>query len=131
MIFLLCVLSNPKFPGLSWALIMVFLLVVEEEENYVSTPSEMVESPYFQGGHYMPRPELHRDVKWTPPKSPHNLIQESLYHDPWKLLVATIFLNRTTGKHELPTELWTNYRDVGQESCWTEQFYMATFVCVV
>lgn len=33
---------------------------------------------------------------WTPPRSPHNLIEESLYHDPWSLLVATIFLNRTS-----------------------------------
>ena len=46
----------------------------------------------------MPRPELHRDLKWTPPKSPFNLVQESLYHDPWKLLIGTIFLNRTTGR---------------------------------
>ncbi|XP_067139241.1 methyl-CpG-binding domain protein 4-like [Centruroides vittatus] len=43
--------------------------------------------------------------KWTPPKSPFNLIQESLYHDPWKLLVATIFHHRTTGKAAAPV-LW-------------------------
>ncbi|XP_050413979.1 uncharacterized protein LOC126828330 isoform X2 [Patella vulgata] len=53
----------------------------------------------------MPPPNFHRDVKWTPPKSPHNLIQESLFHDSWKLLVATIFLNRTTGKAAIPL-LW-------------------------
>ena len=41
---------------------------------------------------------LHRDEKWIPPNSPYSLVQEVLYHDPWKLLVATIFLNRTTGK---------------------------------
>ena len=35
---------------------------------------------------------------YVPPKSPYNLVQESLYKDPWKLLVATIFLNRTSGK---------------------------------
>ena len=34
---------------------------------------------------------------FVPPKSPHNLVQEQLYKEPWKLLVATIFLNRTTG----------------------------------
>ena len=44
-------------------------------------------------------PRLRRRAqKWVPPKSPYNLIQECLWHDPWKLLVATIFLNRTTGK---------------------------------
>lgn len=37
------------------------------------------------------------DRKWIPPKSPFNLVQETLFHDPWKLLVATIFLNRTAG----------------------------------
>ena len=38
-----------------------------------------------------------RDTSWVPPRSPFNLVQENLFHDPWKLLVATIFLNRTTG----------------------------------
>lgn len=36
--------------------------------------------------------------KWTPPRSPFNLVQETLFHDPWKLLVATIFLNKTSGE---------------------------------
>lgn len=39
--------------------------------------------------------------KWTPPRSPFNLVQETLFHDPWKLLVATIFLNKTSGKIQL------------------------------
>ncbi len=30
------------------------------------------------------------------PLKPSTYFQESLYHDPWKLLVATIFLNRST-----------------------------------
>jgi len=38
-----------------------------------------------------------RDTSWIPPRSPFSLVQEELFHDPWKLLVATIFLNRTTG----------------------------------
>ena len=38
------------------------------------------------------------NTKWTPPRSPFNLVQEHLYHDPWQLLVATIFLNRTLGE---------------------------------
>lgn len=29
-------------------------------------------------------------------------IQEQLYHDPWRLLVATIFLNKTSGKAATP-----------------------------
>jgi len=41
---------------------------------------------------------INQQQKWIPPKSPYNLIQETLFHDPWKLLVATIFLNRTGGE---------------------------------
>ena len=37
---------------------------------------------------------------FVPPKSPHGLIQEQLHSEPWKLLVATIFLNRTAGMYE-------------------------------
>ena len=44
----------------------------------------------------------HRHLQYpdfVPPKSPHGLVQEQLYSEPWKLLVATIFLNRTTGRN--------------------------------
>ncbi|XP_075039815.1 methyl-CpG-binding domain protein 4 [Mixophyes fleayi] len=44
-------------------------------------------------------------AKWTPPRSPFNLVQETLFHDPWKLLLATIFLNKTSGKMAIPA-LW-------------------------
>ncbi len=33
--------------------------------------------------------------RWIPPKSPYNLIQEQLWHDPWKIFVACIFCNLT------------------------------------
>ncbi|XP_005091733.1 neurofilament heavy polypeptide [Aplysia californica] len=49
--------------------------------------------------------KLRRDDKWVPPRSPFCLVQESLFHDPWKLLIATIFLNKTTGRQAIPT-LW-------------------------
>ncbi|GAB6022227.1 Methyl-CpG-binding domain protein 4 [Chamberlinius hualienensis] len=35
------------------------------------------------------------ELKWNSLKSPYNLIQERLYHDPWSLLISTIFLQRT------------------------------------
>ncbi|KAM9324381.1 methyl-CpG-binding domain protein 4 [Gastrophryne carolinensis] len=44
--------------------------------------------------------------KWTPPRSPFHLVQETLFHDPWKLLIATIFLNKTSGKMAIPV-LWS------------------------
>ncbi|XP_051509261.1 methyl-CpG-binding domain protein 4 isoform X3 [Myxocyprinus asiaticus] len=60
--------------------------------------------------------------KWTPPRSPYNLVQETLFHDPWKLLVATIFLNKTSGKMAIPT-LWQFFErypsaDVTRVSDW-------------
>jgi len=43
---------------------------------------------------------------FVPPKSPHSLIEEDLYHDPWALLVATIFLNKTSGRNARPYIFW-------------------------
>eukprot|EP00803_Ostreobium_quekettii_P005760 evm.model.scf_1562.5 EVM.evm.TU.scf_1562.5 scf_1562:30486-34605(+) len=37
-----------------------------------------------------------RRTLWVPPQSPYNLLEEELYDDPWKVLVACILLNRTT-----------------------------------
>lgn len=39
-----------------------------------------------------------RKALWTPPVSPYGLIEEYLYDDPWKLLVACMLLNVTAGK---------------------------------
>ena len=39
----------------------------------------------------------HVDHSWQPPVSPYGLIQESLWRVPWKLLVACMLLNRTSG----------------------------------
>ncbi|KAJ8257500.1 hypothetical protein GJAV_G00186270 [Gymnothorax javanicus] len=65
-------------------------------------------SPYFSGklAREAPSPPRRKAYKkWIPPRSPFNLIQETLFHDPWKLLIATIFLNKTTGKMAIPV-LW-------------------------
>ncbi|XP_043969221.1 methyl-CpG-binding domain protein 4 [Gambusia affinis] len=65
-------------------------------------------SPYFSRKHLkdgLSPPRRKSLRKWTPPRSPFNLIQETLFHDPWKLLVATIFLNKTSGKMAIPV-LW-------------------------
>ena len=63
------------------------------------SPIKRQRSPYFKGSRHQMAPlRLRRDEHWVPPRSPYNLVQESLFHDPWKLLVATIFLNKTTGK---------------------------------
>uniref|UniRef100_A0A8C6JRF8 Methyl-CpG-binding domain protein 4 n=1 Tax=Melopsittacus undulatus TaxID=13146 RepID=A0A8C6JRF8_MELUD len=65
-------------------------------------------SPYFSSKYSKEDPSPPRRKarrKWTPPRSPFNLIQETLFHDPWKLLIATIFLNKTSGKMAIPV-LW-------------------------
>ncbi|KAG1949081.1 methyl-CpG-binding domain protein 4 [Pimephales promelas] len=63
-------------------------------------------SPYFsRGNNALSRPKRKALRKWTPPRSPFNLVQETLFHDPWKLLVASIFLNKTSGKMAIPM-LW-------------------------
>ncbi|XP_017265235.1 methyl-CpG-binding domain protein 4 [Kryptolebias marmoratus] len=82
-------------------------------------------SPYFsrkplKDGLSPPRRKAFR--KWTPPRSPFNLVQETLFHDPWKLLVATIFLNKTSGRMAIPV-LWRffeRYRsaEVAREADW-------------
>ncbi|XP_062979471.1 methyl-CpG-binding domain protein 4 isoform X2 [Elgaria multicarinata webbii] len=56
-------------------------------------------SPYFSSKFLKEAPSPPRRKafrKWTPPRSPFNLVQETLFHDPWKLLIATIFLNKTS-----------------------------------
>ena len=47
-----------------------------------------------------------RKALWHPPASPYGLIEEYLYEDPWKLLVACMLLNVTAGKqvnYQLPS----------------------------
>ncbi len=39
---------------------------------------------------------------WEPPASPYGLIEEQLFGDPWRLLVACILLNQTTAKGVRP-----------------------------
>jgi hypothetical protein len=39
-----------------------------------------------------------RDESWVPPKSPFGLIQESLYKDPWRVLLSCMLLNKTAGR---------------------------------
>lgn len=46
-----------------------------------------------------------RSIDDAPPRSPYNLIQEDLFHDPWQLLIATIFLNSTSGRLAIPLAL--------------------------
>ena len=70
-------------------------------------------SPVVSSDYFKPSPVPLRKSQlapnWIPPKSPFNLIQESLFHDPWKLLIATIFLNRTSGGKAIPV-MWDFFK---------------------
>ncbi|EFX70091.1 hypothetical protein DAPPUDRAFT_35863, partial [Daphnia pulex] len=62
--------------------------------------------------------------EWEPPQSPYNFIQEYLFRDPWQLLVATIFLNKTNGKAATPLiweflKRWTT-AEVARQADWKE-----------
>jgi len=47
---------------------------------------------------------------WKPPRSPYKLIQEDLYDDPWKVLVACVFCNLTRRNTAEPL-LWQFFSD--------------------
>ena len=47
---------------------------------------------------------------WKPPRSPYKLIQEDLYEDPWKVLVACVFCNLTRRNTAEPL-LWEFFSD--------------------
>ena len=53
-----------------------------------------------------------RKALWHPPASPYGLIEEYLYEDPWKLLVACMLLNVTAGK-----QVWCNTGSVLRFVC--------------
>lgn len=59
--------------------------------------TRLKKSPYFVVAK-IKRPRHFLYPNYSPPVSPFNLIQEELHDDPWKVLVSTIFLNRTAGK---------------------------------
>lgn len=60
------------------------------------------EREYFRNWNSVPANNLENTPIFVPPKSPYNLIEEVLYHDPWALLAATIFLNKTSCKVARP-----------------------------
>lgn len=71
----------------------------KHEDNPATNNEGQDDEPTLSKYFHDPDPLLPIDprVLWNPPKSPYQLIQEVLYKDPWQLLVATIFLNKTNG----------------------------------
>lgn len=77
----------------------------KRNENQEEAESETVSLEQVKTSHYFSVPyeilPRNKDPRvppdWEPPQSPYHFIQEYLYRDPWQLLVATIFLNKTNG----------------------------------
>jgi methyl-CpG-binding domain protein 4 len=50
-------------------------------------------------------------VGWHPPRSPYSLIEEWLWNQPWRMLIACILLNKTTGKQLLNNQVLQRVMD--------------------
>ena len=71
------------------------------ERNSNGLPKNCKKSPYFNKTHELCiRTKV--KFKWTPPRSPFNLIQEELYTEPWKLLLGKCpFINSFKVHHSV------------------------------
>lgn len=71
-----------------------------------SSHSPLIKSPYFSTTKVRRRPRsAAAAAAWIPPRSPFRLIQEDLFYDPWKVLLAAIFLNKTRACQAVPNLL--------------------------
>ena len=102
--------------SLHFGIIMFFVLSI------LASPTKKQRSEYFKKKAESTKLRLKAIEKWNPPKSPFNLVQEVLYHDPWKLLIGTIFLNRTTGKYYLASNICIHEENL-------QSLYASTVVC--
>ena len=60
-----------------------------------------------------------RVAVYVPPPSPYGLIEEQLYDNPWKLLVACILLNKTSATQVLiGTQLQPSILRFQHHSCY-------------
>ncbi|XP_066144902.1 uncharacterized protein [Euwallacea fornicatus] len=76
------------------------LETIRELKQAASEHVKLHASPFFRAKLELKLP------RFLPPKSPHNLLEEELYLDPWSLLVATIFLNKTSAVAARPYVFW-------------------------
>lgn len=75
-----------------------------DQRVIIQSKPKIVKSPYFSSSFNIAEPPKSsagrirdKNSDSAPPRSPFNLIQEDLFHDPWQMLIATIFLNSTSG----------------------------------
>lgn len=58
-----------------------------------------------------------RTSLWVPPASPYCLVEEVLYRDPWKLLLACMLLNKTSAKQVGSNCMMSGYLLNGCQPC--------------
>ncbi|XP_034231526.1 uncharacterized protein LOC117639756 [Thrips palmi] len=83
-----------------------------EQRKIIQSKPKIVRSPYFSSdANIVEQPvssagrKREKNSDSAPPRSPFNLIQEDLFHDPWQMLISTIFLNSTSGRIAIPLAL--------------------------
>ncbi|KAG7666769.1 putative Methyl-CpG-binding domain protein 4-like protein [Nannochloris sp. 'desiccata'] len=50
-----------------------------------------------------------RKATWVPPVSPYGLLEEEVYENPWKLLIACLLLNKTSGS-QVRNVIWDLFK---------------------
>ncbi len=81
------------------------LVALKQKQQRKPKPQHPAKSPYFPGAQRAHRPRSHfLSTLPFPPLSTERfgLMQERLAHDPFRLLIATIFLNKTPGERAMP-----------------------------
>ena len=90
------VLQDPTRP-VSAACVFRFLLAISESKENFSSCDDSKAVCVLQKRN--DRQKLEGDPRvslWEPPQSPFGLIEEQLFGNPWKLLIACILLNKTS-----------------------------------
>ena len=96
--------SEPQ-PTLARKLSLLARLENNVQEGKKKKKRARDKSPYFTPAptkKWEAPPGYGAKPSWHPPASPFHLVEERLYSDPWRLLVACIFLNKTTAKVAVP-----------------------------
>ncbi|AGQ20350.1 hypothetical protein CaLGV092 [Clostera anastomosis granulovirus A] len=125
--------STTLFSSRDMSNVILFMVVVSYQEtittrlmcrlSVIKTSAMLVKSCFFVNDNRVSAPPFVRPDHFkfkrerVPPKSPYQLIEEDMSHNPWALLVAAIFLNMTSARVVRPLlikffEQFPSQRDV-------------------
>ena len=82
--------------------------LVTHSPTFLGEKNERKDGKVFRSSYFFDYDKIFRNIHcsshrhllypdYVPPRSPYGLIQEELWQYPWRLLIATIFLNKTSG----------------------------------